>query len=197
MLIYGVLPRLLLWLACLWRWRRGCAALTLDVRLPGHNLLRERLQPDSERLGVCDAAPAHLHQPLAGSHTLDSQGALLVAVELDQSRPWPPTLPKGVSDAGVLDSREQRKQLLDQLSRFPPERLLIACDPRRSPDRGTLALLGELARSAAATRIWLLQAPPGEALDSERLGDWHQALDRLQLSHSDCAPMSWLESGHD
>ena len=74
---------------------------------------------------------------------------------------------------------------------------MIACDPRRSPDRGTLALLGELARSTAATRIWLLQAPPGEALDSERLGDWHAALDQLQLPHSDSAPLSWLENGHD
>src|SRR3989338_5765553 len=196
-LIYGVLPRLGLLLLCLWRWRRGCAALSLDLSLPGYSLLRERLQPSSERLGVCDAAPAQLHQPQAGSLTEGSQGALLVAVELDPQRSWPPALPKGIGDAGVIDSREQRNQLLDQLNRFPPARLLIACDPRRSPDRGSLALLGELARSAAATRIWLLPPPPGEALDSARLGDWHRALEQLQLSYSDSAPFSWLEHGHD
>jgi len=116
---------------------------------------------------------------------------------LDPQRNWPPTLPKGISDAGVIDSREQRNQLLDQLSRFPPARLLIACDPRRSPDRGSLALLGELSRTASATRIWLLQPPAGEALDSERLSDWHQALEQLQLSYSDSAPFIWLEHGHD
>ena len=197
LLVYGLLPRLLLTLLCLWRWRYGQARLTLDLQLPGYQLLRERLQPGSQRLGVSDVAPAQLSQAQGGVHSGSSDGALLVAVELDQNRPWPPALPKGVADAGVLDSREQRRQLLDQLSRFPPARLLIACDPRRSPDRGTLALLGELSRSAAATRIWLLQAPPGQALDSERLGDWHQALDQLQLSHSDSAPLTWLETGHD
>nr|WP_298144134.1 DUF2868 domain-containing protein [uncultured Pseudomonas sp.] len=195
--VYGVLPRLLLALLCLWRWRHGQARLSLDLRLPGYQSLRERLLPGSQRLGVSDAAPARLSQAQGGAHLGASTGALVVAVELDQDLPWPPALPKGVSDAGVLDSREQRKQLLDQLSRFPPARLLIACDPRRSPDRGSLALIGELARSAAATRIWLLQPPPGETLDSDRLGDWHQALDQLQLSHSDSAPLTWLESGHD
>ena len=118
-------------------------------------------------------------------------------IELDGSRPWPPPLPKGVADAGVLDDREGRRRLLDQLTRFPPARLAIACDPRRSPDRGTLALLGELSRCAAATRVWLLQAPTGEALDSARLDDWHQALDALGLAHSSAAPLSWLENGHD
>ncbi|MDP3978478.1 MAG: DUF2868 domain-containing protein [Pseudomonas sp.] len=197
LLLYGLLPRLLLTAFCLWRWRRGCAALRLDVGLPGYELLRERLQPSSERLGVCDAAPAQWPQPTAGSNSQDSQGAVLVAIELDERRPWPPALAKGIGDAGVIDSREQRQRLLEQLTRFPPARLAIACDPRRSPDRGSLALLGELARTAAATRIWLLPAQPGEALDSERLDDWHSALDQLQLAHSDSAPLRWLESGHD
>lgn len=197
LVVYGLLPRLALLLFCLWRWQRGCAALSLDLSLPGYSLLRERLQPSSERLGVCDAAPAGLYQPQAGSTPLDSQGAVLVAVELDPQRDWPPALPKAVCDAGVIDTREQRKHLLEQLNRFPPSRLLIACDPRRSPDRGSLALLGELARTASATRIWLLQPPPGEALDSARLSDWHRALQHLQLRYSDTAALNWLEHGHD
>ena len=197
LVVYGLLPRLGLLLLCLWRWRRGCAALSLDLSLPGYSLLRERLQPSSERLGVCDEAPTQLHQPQGGSLTEGSQGALLVAVELDPQRSWPPALPKGIGDAGVIDSREQRNQLLDQLNRFPPARLLIACDPRRSPDRGSLALLGELARCASATRIWLLPPAPGESLDSARLADWHQAIANLGLTHGDTAPLNWLESGHD
>ncbi|RMH82863.1 DUF2868 domain-containing protein [Pseudomonas sp. AOB-7] len=197
-LVYGLLPRLLLMLLCLWRWQSGKAALRLDLDLPGYGLLRQRLQPDSERLGVCDLAPAALYQPAGGAHADGGSGALLLGLELDERRPWPPAqLPRGVLDAGVIDSREQRRQLLDQLTRYPPERLAIACDPRRSPDRGSLALLGELARSASATRIWLLPPAPGETLDSARLADWHQALDKLQLAHGDTAPLNWLESGHD
>lgn len=196
-LVYGLLPRLLLAALCLWRWRRGRAALAIDLEQPSYRLLRERLQPPSERLGIRDAAPAQLHAPSAGAQLEAGAGAVLVAIELDGSRPWPPSLPKGVADAGVLDDREGRRHLLDQLTRFPPARLAIPCDPRRSPDRGTLALLGELSRCAAATRVWLLQAPAGEALDSARLDDWHQALDALGLAHSSAAPLSWLENGHD
>ena len=197
LLVYGLLPRLILALLCLWRWKRGRAALRLDLNLPGYAQLRERLMPSSERLGVNDVAPEHLHQVSGGVSELESDGALLVAIELDDQRPWPPKLPANVKSAGILDSRESRHKLLEQLSRFPPARLAIACDPRRSPDRGSLALIAELARSASDTRVWLLQAPPGQALDAERLGDWHAALQQLELSFADCAPLSWLETGHD
>ena len=197
LLVYGLLPRLILALLCLWRWKRGRAALRLDLNLPGYAQLRERLMPSSERLGVNDVAPEHLHQVSGGVSELESDGALLVAIELDDQHPWPPKLPANVKNAGILDSRESRNKLLEQLSRFPPARLAIACDPRRSPDRGSLALIAELARSATDTRVWLLQAPPGQALDAERLGDWHAALQQLEVSFADCAPLSWLETGHD
>ncbi|NCE91216.1 DUF2868 domain-containing protein [Pseudomonas sp. L13] len=197
LLVYGLLPRLILALLCLWRWKRGRAALRLDLNLPGYAQLRERLMPSSERLGVNDVAPEQLHQFSGGVSELESDGALLVAIELDDQHPWPPKLPANVKNAGILDSRESRNKLLEQLSRFPPARLAIACDPRRSPDRGSLALIAELARSASDTRVWLLQAPPGQALDAERLGDWHTALQQLELSFADCAPLSWLETGHD
>jgi hypothetical protein len=197
LLIYGVLPRLVLALFCLWRWKTGRSALHLDLNLPGYAQLRERLMPSSERLGINDAAPEQLHAVQGGVSSLESDGALLVGIELDDERPWPPQLPKTVKDAGILDSRESRQKLLEQMSRFPPTRLAIACDPRRSPDRGSLALIAELARNATATRVWLLQAPPGQALDAARLGDWHAALQQLELPFADCAPLSWLESGHD
>jgi hypothetical protein len=197
LVVYGVLPRLLLTLLCFWRWNSGKAALRLDLNLPGYAQLRERLMPTSERLGVNDPEPAQLHRVESAVGEFASEGALLVAIELDEQRPWPPALPKNVSNAGILDSRESRHKLLEQLSRFPPARLAIACDPRRSPDRGSLALIAELARSAGETRVWLLQAPPGEALDAERLGDWHVALQQLDLKFADCAPLTWLETGHD
>ena len=195
--IYGLLPRLLLALFSLWGLLHGLKQLKLDLSLPAWQLLRDELLPDSERLGVISPAP-ELPAVMPSSHSnADSSGALLVAIELDGQRPWPPALPKAVADAGNLDSREQRQRLLEQLSRFPPARLLIACDPQRSPDRGSLALIAELSRSASATRIWLLPPMPGTALDVERLGDWHTALEQLQLPFADSAPMNWLESGHD
>lgn len=197
LLVYGIVPRLLLAAFCLWRWKRGKAALQLDLELPDYLGLRERLMPSSERLGVNDAEPALMHQVQREAGTTQSDGALLVAIELDDQQVWPPHMPAGVANAGVLDNRESRHKLLEQLTQYPPSRLLIACDPRRSPDRGSLALIAELARCAGATRVWLLPAPAGQALDPERLDDWHVALDQLQLPWADSTPMSWLETGHE
>jgi hypothetical protein len=197
LVVYGIAPRLILTLLCYSRWRAGRKHLALDLSQPGFAELRARLMPSSERLGVNDAAPAQLHQVQTGTAAIESEGALLVAIELDDQRPWPPKLPRSVADAGILDSRESRRTLLDQLTRYPPARLGIACDPRRSPDRGSLALIAELARCAADTRVWLLPAPTGQALDDDRLGDWHEALQQLELKWADSAPLIWLETGHD
>ncbi|MCO8167573.1 DUF2868 domain-containing protein [Pseudomonas sp. 21LCFQ02] len=197
LLIYGILPRLLLTLLCLWRWRRGRDALALNLDDPAWQPLRERLMPSSERLGINDAAPERLHEVGTPSAALSSDGAVLVALELDNQHDWPPRHAPHVLDAGILDSRESRHRLLEQLTGTPPARLLIACDPRRSPDRGSLALLAELARNAGQTRLWLLPAPAGQSLDPERLGDWHEALNALQLPYTEQPAMTWLESGHD
>ncbi len=197
LLVFGIAPRLLLAVACWARWRLGRAHLDLDLTLPGYSDLRERLMPSSERLGVNDQAPEQLHQATAAHAGEHTDGALLVGLELDEQQPWPPALPATVANAGILDSRESRRRLLDQLARYPAARLAIACDPRRSPDRGSLGLIAELARSAGRTRVWLLPAPPGRQLDAHRLADWHHALDTLGLPVVEHAPLNWLETGHD
>jgi hypothetical protein len=158
-LVYGLLPRLLLAALCLWRWRQGRGRLALDLNLPGYAQLREALMPRSERIGVRTRPRKH-SRSRGGQLDSGSSGALLVAWT-GRSAPWPPACRK----------REQRRRarqprIAQQTARttrpLPPARLAIACDPRRSPDRGSLALIAELARNASATRIWLLQPPrPG------------------------------------
>lgn len=194
---YGILPRLLLAGLCWWRWRQGRARLALDLSLPGYSLLRERLLPSSERLGAEQEQPERTRAPTQAAAAAAGGGAVLVGIELDDRYPWPPPVPEPVVDAGVVDSREQRQQLLEALSLQPPARLLIACDPRRSPDRGTLALIGELARTAAATHVWLLPAPEAEGLDPVRLETWQDALRHLQLPQSQELPRAWLATGQD
>jgi hypothetical protein len=192
LLIYGLLPRLLLLLLCLLQWRRGQRRLQPDPALPGYARLHERLLPSSERLAVEQPAPARLLPGQPGHADLPGRGALLVAIELDPSDPWPPTLPKGVTDGGVLDDSPQRRTLLAQLSQAPVARLLLVCDPRRSPDRGTLALLTELAGHAGEARVWLLPATSGHDLDARRLSDWQETLQQLALPASLQAPWDWL-----
>lgn len=194
-LVYGWLPRALLAGLCLLRWVQGRAQLSRCSAEPVDATLHAALMPSSERLGVSDVAPATLPSIDSSQSATASSGALLVGLELDDRPDWPPSLPPGAYDAGVLDDRASRRRLLEQLERFPPARLLIACDPRRSPDRGSLGLIAELARAAGSTRIWLLPAPAGQTLDATRLGDWQDGLARSGLRTIDETPLEWLERG--
>ncbi|MBK6973274.1 MAG: DUF2868 domain-containing protein [Sterolibacteriaceae bacterium] len=199
---YGIAPRLLLWSACLALWRKGRAGLRLDLDLPGYAALRERLVPASERIGVCDAAPEslpalrHPVEPLVGE-----AGALALGIELGQDIAWPPALPAGTADGGLLESREQRNRLLGRLAQAPVRRLLIVCDARLSPDRGSLALIAELARYANRTRV-CLAAPAAAAAEPQRVAHWREGLleagvsaDSVSSGLTEC--LAWLEAGDD
>jgi hypothetical protein len=192
LLIYGILPRLACNVLCEWRWRYGIKRLQLNADDPVWQPVHERVQPSSERLGVIDAAPSQLSSSAAGSQ-IAGQAAVIVAIELDDSINWPPELPAQVLNAGVIDTREQRRKILDQLSANPPARLLIACNPQRSADRGTLHLIAELSRTAVQTQVWLLATETAE----ERLSNWQEQLDTLKLTHSRSAPWAWLELGDE
>lgn len=192
LLSYGIVPRLACSLLCEWRWRRGLKGLQLNPDDSVWQHLHERVQPSSERLGVIDAAPTELPCSTAGAQ-IAGKTAVIVAIELDDSISWPPELPSQVLNAGVIETREQRRKILDQLSANPPARLLIACNPQRSVDRGTLHLIAELSRTAAQTQVWLLATDTAE----ERLNNWQEQLDILKLPHSRSAPLAWLEQDHE
>lgn len=198
-LVYGVAPRLLLWSFCLLRYQLGRLRLRLDLGVPAYAALAARLAPASERIGVTDAAPSVLRQArVDGGHAVGSRGAVLVGLELRPDVHWPPGLPPGVCDAGVVDSREQRRRTLALLAAEPPARVLVACDPRLSPDRGSLELIAELSRHAGACRVWLVTN--GVLPDSLRLGYWRDALDALGLARDDVfddadVALGWLGGG--
>lgn len=186
LLTYGLLPRALLGAACLWRWRRGLANLTLAVDEPDYVLLAERLMPASEELAPREPVPA-VERPSVPQRQWDQgAGALLLAVELDPASSWPPALPEGVAYGGTLDSRAERTRALDTLAAHPPARLVVACDPRRTVDRGTLRLIGELAGHAREIRVWLVgTAPP------VRVGEWREQLAEQGVELAD-QPLPWL-----
>ena len=188
LLVYGMIPRALCYLLCEWRWKAGVGRLQLDPHEAVWQPLHERVQPSSERLGIIDAAPSALHRSSAGSQAT-GEASVIVAIELDDRVSWPPTLPANVINAGIIDTREQRRSILEQFSSKPPARLLIVCNPQRSADRGTLNLIAELSRTAVQTQVWLLE---NQAME-ERINNWEEQLDALKLTHSRSLPWLWLE----
>ncbi|OZI66293.1 DUF2868 domain-containing protein [Bordetella genomosp. 11] len=158
--VYGILPRLLAWLVSVARLRGALRGLSIDMALPGYAALRSRLLPPADPPGQDGPAP-WIHAPRIAPTILPPTGgqAVLAGLELPDDIVWPPPdLPTTIRAAGNLDSREQRHALLDALAQAPARRLLLACDTRQTPDRGTLALIADLAGKAAETRVWLLAA---------------------------------------
>lgn len=195
--VYGVLPRALAWLVCVVLFRLRRHRVRLDLNLPAYAMLVHRLAPAGERIGITDPAPSGLpHAHVRGAHPVDGHAALLVGLELRDDVGWPPALPAGVRDGGVVDSRAQRRGLVARLAADPPRRLLIACDPRLSPDRGSLEYIAELSRHAGTCRVWLVGTDPrGE---SARTGYWREALLELGLARDDIMErreeaLRWLE----
>ncbi len=188
---YGLLPRLILSLYCLVRWKYACARLSLDLTLPENQLLAEKLQPSSEHIGVIDADGGYSTTTSLIPLTLSAHGHVLVAIEIDDTREWPPVFDDSIQYVGIINDRYQRKELLDKLHMAPAARLLIVCDPLRSPDRGTLHLIADLMNKSAETRIWLLNDQP---VSASRLQHWHNALQELNLQEAD---LHWLRSSDE
>ena len=193
LVVYGLLPRLLLALFYQWRWLKGKTRLQLDAHSADWAYLHARLQPPTHDSKVVDPRPQHLPTPaqLAGRHATGTSQLVLAGLELEQPLNWPVALPAEVTVLGNLDGYADQQHLLEQLAASPDTPLVLACDTRRSPDRGSLHFISELARSAASLRIWLLH---GDS-DPQRLQGWQQALDELDISHSTSAP--WLTAGAD
>jgi len=159
---YGLIPRVAALILSLGVVRSRLRRLTLDTGLPGFAELRDRLDPASERAGV-DKPPGDDRvaglQP-ASQYSLQPGQAALAGIELAPNVPWPPAgLPPDVANMGVIESGGQRRALLERLAKASPVRLLLICDARQTPDRGTINLLAELASLAQETRIALAQVP--------------------------------------
>src|SRR5690606_16440590 len=114
--VYGVIPRLAVFLFSGALARRGIRqAATLDTSQPGYASLRPRLMPPSEGIAPDAAAgadsPAHVVPAPMGSGL--AGWAIIVGLELAPDTPWPPaSLSAGVHNAGVIDTRDQRHELL-------------------------------------------------------------------------------------
>ncbi|MVW78406.1 DUF2868 domain-containing protein [Bordetella sp. 02P26C-1] len=207
LVVYGILPRLVAAIWCTLQARRALRGLRIDPTLPGYAALRDRLLPAAQSTGI-DRPVDDIHQPQVGATRTDdatvSWGTqpVLVSLELPADVTWPPAdMPDTIQNAGNLDSREQRNCVRDALSDSHTPRLLIACDARQTPDRGTMGLIASLAELAGETRVWLYLDPQREPA-SDRRTTWRERLmaagmAETSILHNEDQPLRWLESGND
>ena len=184
LLVYAIIPRALVLLFSLFRLKRAYSAMQLDVKMPGFAQL---FAQTSTQYRVVDAAPAAV--PPAQLQALakgagDSLG--LVALELGKDLSWPP---KGFSSAQqvllfdeVVETGAQQKAVLQVLHSTPARRLLIVCDARVSPDRGSLHWLVDLSKFTEALAVCVLN-PKGDRANDRR-PVWMQSLASIGLASS-------------
>ena len=191
--VYGLIPRVAALILSLCVARGRLRRLVLDTGLPGFAELRDRLDPASERAGVDnppgDDRVASLQPP--SPHQLQPGQAALAGIELAPNVPWPPAgLPPDVANMGVIESGGQRRALLERLAQAGPARLLLICDARQTPDRGTVNLLAELAGLAQETRVALAQVPATADIQPSSASQENSPLSR---GEPDPRTRAWLD----
>lgn len=150
-IVYGLFIRLSLLIICSVRWFWACSQFDLNEKLPEYQLLATLLQP--KQTEIIDAAQKGGTPPVAFTSSPVGQGALLVAVDIDEQQ-W--TIPDGVTFAGFLNNSQQRGQLLDHLTLEPAHKLMIAINSDRAPDRGMINLIRQLQQKSEVVGIWFI-----------------------------------------
>ncbi|WP_066458756.1 DUF2868 domain-containing protein [Castellaniella caeni] len=172
---WGLLPRLISLAVCLAWLHARLRQLRIDPALPGWLELRERLLPTHQHLGIDRPAPT-ARAGLAPAHAAPARGAhaAVLACELGPDLAWPPPgLPPEVIDLGRCDSRVDRARIRQTLD---AHHLLLVCDARLTPDRGTAHWLDELRHACPQLRVLCLGGSP------EHQALWRHALGQQALA---------------
>lgn len=100
--------------------------------------------------------------------------------------------------ADPVDSSESRNQALLNTANARPRSLVLACDARHSPDRGTLRLIAKLSGYSNRTLLWLRHSQAPHA-HTEAWVTQLRNLPQIELKIRDDAEsvMHWLERHHD
>lgn len=180
---YGVLPRLLALLGCLLLTRYKLKHYRFDAHLPGLAELRPRLMPDSRSTGIDAPAPRlEMSAKINQSAVKPYPGGMnaFAGLELANDIEWPPDALMDLgADLGRIDTRSQRHQLEDRLKSSAFEHLIIVCDGRQTPDRGTVQYLKSLTR--LCTHLHIIILPPARNDEPHRATLWQSELERMGL----------------
>lgn len=180
--VYGMLPRILALAVCLFCFVKQYGQRHIEHHLQGLAELSQRLMPQKEYVGIdaeagLDQVPQTAEKPLRPALNVST---LCVGVELPADQIWPPVAwPSSWQDAGLVDSREQRAQLLTLLASQSFEHVVLCVDAEQTPDRGVIAWLAELAAYSTYCSVYLVNTQaikPERPSSADRLEAWQARL---------------------
>jgi hypothetical protein len=186
LILYGIAPRLLLFVLCWFRRAAAIRGFRLDLDLPEYQRLRDRLMAPARETRVLDEddedVGANRMEPVASATISFSGPVALIGLEIEiPATGWPPDAPRiAWRDLGSVDTREDRERVIDALRSQPPGLILVAVSLLTSPDRGVRGFLARLGGIGATPVALLLTdatrlAKRFRAKDAEqRLADWRR-----------------------
>jgi hypothetical protein len=202
LIIYGVLPRFFLWLMSTYIVMKRRARIKPDLTSPYYVAVLNRMR--STTLQSTDAPPpASVFKIDAKKNPYTNNTVhteyLLIAIEPDPQDIWPPEgIGSIVTCIGPIDSRESRHQVLGTMAQTRPKNLVLVCDARHSPDRGTLRLIRDLSESAKRTLVWLRHNQASQAHTQAWLSQLRDLSEiKLNIQEDATSVMQWLERHHD
>jgi hypothetical protein len=202
LLVYGVLPRTLLSIVSALIIVSRRVRIKPDLASPYYVAILNKM-PSSELLAHDNAPPESVfeigtEQNIDPSESWNAQH-ILIAIEPDPSELWPPEgIGSALTFAGSIDSRASRQHALSLIAQTRPNNLILVCDARHSPDRGTLRLIGDLSEHSKRTLIWLRHSQASHAHTEAWLSQL-RGLSQIELKVRDDAlsVMQWVERHHD
>lgn len=200
---YGLLPRALLALLSIWRWRAGQARVAqpdmVDAAVRGIMARLDALEPASQ---VIDPEQRADGPGLAGRMPAvpGSDALVVVGFELPPEVSWPPPdLPASAVTLSVSGSAAERRAASTRLAAIRPMALLVQVHATSSPDRGTARFLRDATTFAGRSAVWL-RAPDGPVprQAAQRWRDWLRAegFAACALLQDAAAVRDWMASAH-
>ena len=182
LLIFGILPRLLLWLASRIMLGLAQGRFTLDYYLPYYIRLRQQLMPLHGRSEIVDAdtappAPvvgvAAELQPRVGASRLP-RDVHWVALELGDAVAWPLATVAEQHNFGQVLDRVSLDEVVGRVQGAASPDIAIAVTAGRPPDRGLKRTVSLLCAAASSTWLVLIEQGGGEAISEARLTAWYR-----------------------
>jgi len=202
LVVYGILPRvfLVLWSGLLAMKRLSHAGP--DLSSPYYLSVLSRMPSFEHQTDGKEPSDSVLTRGLGSrsreSNTWHTQH-ILIAIEPDPNEAWPPAgIGAALTCASPVDSRESRKHILASVAHARPNCLVLACDARHSPDRGTLRLIADLSEHSKRALLWLRHSQTPHAHTEAWVAQLRN-LPQIELKIRDDAlsVMQWLERHHD
>lgn len=164
LLFYTLLPRVLLWLACLWGFQRQLRASLLAH--PGAGAVLARMRAPVVETRAMERAPAVADGSRFGDASLLDWAGTLDVASVQETR----GLPLAEAQVAGLGSPGEDVAATTAINQSPASRLLVVVRGWEPPMADLADVLSEVSPAKECTL--LLAALPGRALSAAQLADW-------------------------